>query len=87
MALFARVNMPRTKHHLVIERPFCAYERQSMVTLVPPRVLTQPYDQTSRLQKMYSIFLYYRNKIFFCVCCYGCEEKNNNKKILPQCYM
>jgi len=49
MALFAMVNMPPTKHHLVIERPFCANQHQSMVTLVPPRVLRQPYDQTSSL--------------------------------------
>ncbi len=29
-----RVDMPPTKHHLVIERPSCVDQRQSMVALV-----------------------------------------------------
>ncbi len=72
-----RVNMPPTKHHLVIERPSCADQRQSMVALVLISVVMQHYDWVPSFDKNeFEFFSYYPKRFYlFFVCGFGCEKK------------
>jgi hypothetical protein len=77
-----RVNMPPTKHHLVIERPSCADQRQSMVALVLISVVMQHYDWVPSFDKNeFEFFHIIQNDFYFIFLCVvmGVRKSNNQK--------